>query len=582
MAESAWQEKTASAPEQSAPAAESVSAAPPDEWQDLRGLLLRPEQDKLAEFAERFDDPQRHAEEVSEILPKAIRLRSEKDNRLAKALQPTFEETLRVSIKKDPKPFIDAVTPVMGAAIRKAIAEALSAMMQSLNKTLDNSVSLQSIRWRLEAARTGKPFAEVVMLHTLEYRVEQVFLIHRETGLLLQHAVADDDQDGIQDADMVSGMLTAIQDFVRDSFNAQTSETLEAMKVGELTVWIEQGTQATLAGVIRGAAPQDLRPIFQDALDSIHLDFHDPLNNFQGDAEPFAECQPYLQSCLQARYHSGGKKSGLISPPVAAVLGVGLLALGLLGFFYVRSYWRWSNYVNDLQKEPGLVVVKAEHGFFGSAIEGLRDPLAADPNALLQQTAIKPANVEARWDEYQALHPRFIEQRARRLLEPPGTVQLKVENGTLYAQGAASPEWVGEARKLARGLAGVNQFAYAGDLQADLKMLESSFILFALGRAEMTPEALPQIQRIAQLWPGIAAQAPGCRLELTGYSDALGSTQINETLSRQRAENTRDALVKAGLPAEQLVIKNDVPDQVAGRLREDANRRKVSFRFLAN
>ena len=394
----------------------------------------------------------------------------------------------------------------MGAAIRKAIAEALGAMMQSLNRTLDNSISVQSLRWRVEAMRTGKPFAEVVMLHTLEYRVEQVFLIHRETGLLLQHAVADDDQDGIQDADMVSGMLTAIQDFVRDSFNAQTSETLEAMKVGELTVWIEQGSQATVAGVIRGAAPQELRAMFQDALDTVHLDFHDPLNDFQGDATPFEECQPHLESCLQARYHTPAKQGGSVSPPLAAAVSVFVLALGLFGFFYIRSYLRWGNYLSSLQKEPGLVVVKAEHGFFRDSIEGLRDPLAADPNALLQAANLNPAKVTARWDEYQALHPKLLEQRARRLLEPPATVQLSITNGVLYAKGAASPEWVAEARKLTRSLAGVNQFTYASDLQADIKSVENGNIRFASGRAELTNEALTEVKRIAQLWQNIAAQ----------------------------------------------------------------------------
>ncbi len=573
MTEPSLQEKVATPPEQ---------AAPPDAdaWQDLRGLLLRPEQEKLADFAQRFDDPERHAQEVSEILPEAIILRTAQDKRLAKALQPTFEEALRISIKRDPRPFVEAVTPVMGAAIRKAIAEALGAMMQSLNRTLDNSISLQSLRWRMEAARTGKPFAEVVMLHTLEYRVEQVFLIHRETGLLLQHAVADDDKDGIQDADMVSGMLTAIQDFVRDSFNAQTTETLEAMKVGELTVWIEQGTQATIAGVIRGAAPQELRAMFQDALDSIHLDFHDPLNEFQGDAEPFAACQPYLESCLQARYHTPAKQGGSISPPLAAAIAVLLLAVGLFGFFYIRSYLRWGNYLSSLQKEPGLVVVKAEHGFFRDSIEGLRDPLAADPNALLQAAKLNPAKVTTRWDEYQALHPKLLEQRARRLLEPPDTVQLSVTNGVLYAKGAASPEWVAEARKLVRGLAGVNQFAYAGDLQADIKSVENSNIRFASGRADLTPEAAAEVKRIAQLWPDIAAQAAGSQIELTGRADSLGAVGINETLSRQRAAAVREALVAAGLPAAQITTQGVGAGATTGPAREDAGSRNVSFRVL--
>ena len=44
---------------------------------------------------------------------------------------------------------------------------------------------MQGLKWRVESIRTGRPFAEIVLMHSLLYRVEQVFLIHRETGLVL-------------------------------------------------------------------------------------------------------------------------------------------------------------------------------------------------------------------------------------------------------------------------------------------------------------------------------------------------------------------------------------------------------------
>jgi hypothetical protein len=56
-------------------------------------------------------------------------------------------------------------------------------MMQSFNQTIDHSLSFKGLAWRIEAWRTGRPFAEVVLLHTLRFRVEQLFLIHRDTGL---------------------------------------------------------------------------------------------------------------------------------------------------------------------------------------------------------------------------------------------------------------------------------------------------------------------------------------------------------------------------------------------------------------
>src|SRR6185369_15844638 len=105
-------------------------------------------------------------------------------------------------------------------------------------------------------------------------------------GLLLQHVVAP----GLDapDGDLVSGMLTAIQDLSRDSFGSAATDTLDAARIGEVELWIEPGPQATVAGVLRGSAPAELRHVFQDALAGIHAEQKAALEAFAGDAEPFA------------------------------------------------------------------------------------------------------------------------------------------------------------------------------------------------------------------------------------------------------------------------------------------------------
>ncbi|NJN36331.1 MAG: hypothetical protein HC794_03820 [Nitrospiraceae bacterium] len=106
-------------------------------------------------------------------------------------LTPYVENGFVASIRKSPRTIVDAIAPIIGPAIRQAIARALQSMTQSFNHSLDESLSIRGLRWRVEAWRTGKPFAEVVLLHRLQYRVEQVFLIHRETGLLLHHVATE-------------------------------------------------------------------------------------------------------------------------------------------------------------------------------------------------------------------------------------------------------------------------------------------------------------------------------------------------------------------------------------------------------
>ena len=92
------------------------------------------------------------------------------DPELARALAPPVEKAITASVRRDPKPLADAIFPIIGPAIRKAVAASLAAMVESMNRTLEHSVSWRAIRWRLEARRTGRTFGEVVLLHTLLYR----------------------------------------------------------------------------------------------------------------------------------------------------------------------------------------------------------------------------------------------------------------------------------------------------------------------------------------------------------------------------------------------------------------------------
>jgi OOP family OmpA-OmpF porin len=75
----------------------------------------------------------------------------------------------------------------MGPAIRKSISETMQQMLENLNQLLEESLSPKSLRWRFDAWRTGRSYSELVLLNTLEFSVEQVFLIHRKTSLLIHH-----------------------------------------------------------------------------------------------------------------------------------------------------------------------------------------------------------------------------------------------------------------------------------------------------------------------------------------------------------------------------------------------------------
>src|SRR5271167_2592274 len=318
---------------------DDASSSGSDSYEELRHLILAPEQEALERLHERINNPDLRTEDVSGVVAEAIERRRELggSDALSDALAPTIETALRESVRKDPSTLADALFPVMGPAIRRSILETLRSFLDSFNQIMDQSLSWQGLKWRLEALRTGRSFTEVVLLHSLIFRVEQVFLIHKKTGLSLGHAAAP--SVAMQDPSLVSGMLSAIQDFVRDSFHAAKGQGIERMNVGDLDVWVEEGPYAILATVIRGVAPRALRDRMAEVLENIHREYSAQLDRFNGDTAPFIHVHDELSRCLELQYKEEPETKGRGYAWVAA----GLLVV-LFGSWVGWRQWqlhRW-------------------------------------------------------------------------------------------------------------------------------------------------------------------------------------------------------------------------------------------------
>jgi outer membrane protein OmpA-like peptidoglycan-associated protein len=499
------------------------NASPDEQLIQLRALLMGPDLDALRS---RLDDPAIRAEETSRIIAEAIALRAARGGELRHALQSSIEEALRISVQRDPHVLAGLLFPVIGPAIRNAVASSLSGMLDALDKMLEQSLSLRSLQWRVESWRTGKPFAEIVILRSLLYRVEQVFLIHRQTGLLLRHETAE--AAVIRDADLVSGMLTAIQDFVRDSFGSEEGKELENMQVGDFQVWVAHGPKALLAGVVRGVPPRQLASLIQDRLERIHESMGSALDDFDGDAAPFVAARPILQSCLTGQLARERRRGPRMLYLAAAALA--LLLIAALGFFHFRDQRRWSAYLDRLNAEPGIVVTSAQSGLRGHTIAGLRDPLAADPAALLEGTGIARDEISAHWAPYDSPDPRFAALRR---------------------------------------------------FETETQLVERQAIFFRTGNADVATEMLwPVINEIHLLLEAAQAVGRQVNVEVTGSTDPFGPDALNAKLGQERAGRVTAELIRQGIPAERLVTRaGAIASKTAGD-QDEWQRRRVSFRVV--
>lgn len=100
-------------------------------------------------------------------------------------------------------------------------------------------------------------------------------------------------------------------------------------------------------------------------------------------------------------------------------------------------------------------------------------------------------------------------------------------------------------------------------------------LYFLEGTTELTPESQPGLAFLIKE----VSERPGAEVQVTGYTDTLGSPEVNDRLSQQRAEQVLDALAKQGIdPAMMSAVgrgERDLRVPTPDGVREPANRRVV-------
>lgn len=534
-------------------ALEDSGSSAEDTLGEIRKLLLEPEQARLGEVEKRLDDHKIRANDVSQVLPEAILLRSSRDKLITEALESTIAETIKTTIRRDRKALAEAIFPIIGPAIRKAISSTIRGMIQSLNRTLEHSFSIRALKWRLEALRTNKSFGEVVLINTLIYQVEQILLIHKNTGLMLQHVVAAEVVS--QDPDLVSSMLTAIQDFAQDSFHIEEGQSLDAIRIGGRNVWVEDGPHAVLAVVIQGNPPESLKSVLAETIESIHLIQGNSLESFDGDTAPFETVRNQLEDCLQSQYRQEKRKT---SPLLWGILAALIILVGIWGTYRFRDHQRWERYLKSLNSTPGIWGVKAETRSGRRHISGLRDPLAHDPLEMLQETKLDADKAIFNWEPYQSLHPQIALERLEGILKPPETVTLELKDGIFYGYGAASHKWIFEAKRAIKFMPGIAQYQDDDIVDIEQQAIEvviqkvnGHSLLFQSGKSKVKSkqeysirELVANIGEIVRLSKILEKNV---EIEIVGHSDSSGAENANMELSWERANRAFSILVSNGL-----------------------------------
>ncbi len=506
-------------------------------------------------------------EVVGGIVSEALHDRENKDGSVNKVLVPLVEKSLHRSIEANSDKIVGTLYPLVGTLVRKAVSSFLVDFVERTNALIENSLSPKSVSWRFKAWQSGIRYSDYVASQVYQYQVQQLFVIHRETGTLL-HTISSDPERS-KDADLISSMLVAINDFVADAFQSQENEAeneLGEIKTGDFTLLIKIGPQAILVAAVVGSVPPDIRSRLQQALEEFHQFYQVPLQEYQGDSAPFAGCETLLNDCLISakKDEAKGKKKRLFG---GIVIGIVLLLLAYLAFLRIDLSILQST-IRDLPPPAGIVLTDTAVKDGKVQVRLLRDPHMQSSITWLESQDINTSKVIILEEPFVSLQKNVVIDKVSSLVATTNNELTAIyeENDTLFLSGEMTIDALRAFSRELRAIPGISQLkpdlsgidivdgaranteelntAVINDLVA---RISSTHLAFAIAQENLDSEQLEVLERLGQELQQLQLLAKELNLSVAvfilGASDNSGSSARNLALSKLRANNVKEALL---------------------------------------
>jgi len=515
---------------------------------------------------------------VGEVLTEALHDRQKKDGSIDKVLLPIVEASVEHSVVHNSDRLISYLYPLLGDLIRKSVGAFLSNFIEKTNQLIEYSFTVKGLKWRFKAWRAGISFTQYVLSQTYNYRVEHVLLIHKETGLLLKSVNLE--QQSQNDIDLISSMLSAINDFVGDSFQTSKDgqkEQLQTVSTDSFKLLIRSGPSAIIVAAVTGNPPQQVSEQLQITLEEIHRLYIDELDHFDGDSSLFKNAENQLRDCLLTEEIKTELSSN--KKPWFAWLLITIVTI-FIAFAIESGYQRTQlkKLIMNIDQQPGIVVmninVKSENDI---TLDVMRDPNAIPIEQWFNshQLSFKSLNLIER--RYRSLSPEILNRRVEAIIShyPDLSFHWKNEQLSLlgnidiikYQELTTQLSDIGITSRQLQiqqlSLDNSNDFAQSTDVNQQIfkdliGKISTIQLNFEVNSNQVTPAMQMDLKLLAEQFRYLIKLAKQLNINigllLMGASDNSGNRNTNKKLSMMRAESAAIELTHLGLNRVQMFV----------------------------
>ena len=303
----------------------------------------------------KFEDKDERTLEIYAKYLAQIINKSAKNNlpELSKSLQSVISPAISKEIAENKDTMIDALYPIMGGMISKYVTQAIKEMMETINNKIEDGLSFDKYKRKMKSKVTGVSETELLMEESSDATISSMFVIHKESGLLIAEAHLEDKE--IDDAHMVASMASAIKDFINEWIkNNSIQSEVQLLSYGNATLYIESAGSVYIIAFLDAEPNYEQRKEINTFFASVIKDYASFFQKFDGDdsADEIVSLSKKMEEYLYTHSHTKAQQQSKIDP-VKYILY--FLAFVLIGYslYQFNDWYRKSSLERTVYQETG-------------------------------------------------------------------------------------------------------------------------------------------------------------------------------------------------------------------------------------
>lgn len=210
----------------------------------LRQILLTEDRATLEALKNSIDDPVEFSKKVTPVVNERINFIK---NNFPAEFGKEVEIIVDRRLKESQDELLNIIYPVMGRMMRKYVGQQIQLLKDGIDKQVQKVFSFQRIKQKFRSVFLGVKESDILLSELNKPIVEEVFVIQRNSGLLMGNY----SRSNVVEQDLVAGMLTAIKSFVEDAFKQEQGE-LELIQYQDYRIFIQNFHSYYIAVAVTG------------------------------------------------------------------------------------------------------------------------------------------------------------------------------------------------------------------------------------------------------------------------------------------------------------------------------------------